>query len=353
MYVYHALISFFAVHVRKFDYAQLASATRNFGERGKLGAGSFGTVYRGTITLEGKEEDVAIKKITNATVERSRMEFDNEIRIMSPLSHRNIIKLVGWCNERNNLLLVYELMEKGNLEGQLYPKNGATDSELYGVTGQGTALLLDWPKRYNIIIGIASGLVYLQSGCNECVVHRDIKPANVMLDNAFNAKLCDFGLVTQVRHTQTSRSTNNVGGTPGYIDPVYTTTYRVTRQSDVYSFGIVLLEVACGKKPIIQGTENMLVENVRTCYQRNEILQAVDRRLRGPFDEQIKRVLKIGLLCVQQDRHLRPHIIKVMEFLSSPGTSLPPIPVTSHTLDTVSEGVSERPQPPIHNRNTQ
>lgn len=137
-----------AVHVRKFDYSRLSNATRSFSANERVGAGSFGAVYRGTMVLEGKEEVVAIKKIIEATSERSKKEFDNEIRIMSPLSHRNIIKLLGWCNERNNLLLVYEMMEKGNLEDQLYPNNGATDSELYRVTVPGTALLLDWPKKY-------------------------------------------------------------------------------------------------------------------------------------------------------------------------------------------------------------
>ena len=175
--------------------------------------------------------------------------------------------------------------------------------------------------RHNIMIGIASGLSYLHSECTEAIVHRDIKPANVMLSKSFNAKLADFGLVTQVRHTQTSRPTNNVSGTPSYVDPAYTETGKVSGQCDVYSLGVVLLEIVCGRRPsiILQGAgggKNNVIEMVRECDGRDRILDAADEELRGQFDLEMEAVLRLGLQCVLPDRHNRPHTGRVRDRLT-------------------------------------
>ncbi|KAK1620239.1 hypothetical protein QYE76_025756 [Lolium multiflorum] len=302
-------------HDGKFTYQQLADATRNFSDEEKLGEGSFGAVHRGRLAMVGGEKIVAVKTIMNTTSQRVRKDFYNEIEVMRPVGHRNIISLLGSCDEGENLLLVYELMENGDLEEKLYPEDTTIDAQVYRATDPGTPFLLDWHSRRNILMGVASGLVYLHSECRQCVLHRDIKPSNIMLDKKLNAKLCDFGLVTQVRHTKTSRLTNTVCGTLVYMDPEYLGTGMLCEQSDVYSFGIVLLEVVCGERPRLTGNKNSLVEKVRSCHQRNAILEAADRRLLGKFDDKIEQVLRLGLFCVHADPKQRLPIIDVKEYL--------------------------------------
>jgi serine/threonine protein kinase len=142
-----------------------------------------------------------------------------------------------------------------------------------------------------------------------------------MLGKSFNAKLCDFGLVKQISNSKTSRSTDSIRGTKGYVDPAYANTGRACEKNDIYSFGIVMLEVVCCERPsVIQNGDrimNNLVEKVRACHQRNAILDAADERLRGQSDEQLQRVLIIGLLCVHPDPDQRPHTRKVLEYLTS------------------------------------
>jgi serine/threonine protein kinase len=172
--------------------------------------------------------------------------------------------------------------------------------------------------RHNILIGIASGLAYLHSECTEAIVHRDIKPANVMLNEKFNAKLSDFGLVTKVRHTQTSRPTDSIIGTYSYMDPAYTETGKVSGQCDVYSLGVVLLEIVCGQKPLFlkDSGKNNLIEMVRECDGRGRIFDAADKQLRGEFDQEMEAVLRLGLQCVLPDRHKRPHVGRVKDRLT-------------------------------------
>ncbi|KAI4964270.1 hypothetical protein ZWY2020_006772 [Hordeum vulgare] len=227
---------------RKFTYAQLAQATNDFAQINMLGRGGFGVVYKGKIL--GMNEEVAIKKcIEDIPSPRQRREFEKEIKIISPLHHRNILHLVGWCEEGNNLLLVYEIMNNGSLEDHLYPKVGALGARVYGARHERISYQLSWPKRRDILIGITSGLNYLHHEANKVTLHRDIKPANVMLDKDFNAKLVDFGLVTQVNHTATSYYTLHVCGSKDYIDPVYSETGKACWESDVYSLGVLLLEM--------------------------------------------------------------------------------------------------------------
>lgn len=311
-------------HVRKFSYQDLMSATNSFAQNRKLGEGAFGAVYRGTVMLtdkDGNQEEVsvAIKKNTYTVSDEAKAAFHKEVEIMSPLSHRNIIRLVGSCDEKNSLLLVYELVEDRNLQARLYGHGARVDAELSGARVPGSSVDLDWHRRYNILHGIASGLEYLHNKCAKTVMHRDIKPLNVMLDRDSNAKLCDFGLVTQLTHNITSRLTSNVIGTRGYMDPAYQSTGKVTRASDVYSFGVLLLEVVCGEEPILIGNppKNSLIEKVLECNGRDMILNAADQRLRGNSDGEIKGALLIGLRCVATNRGDRPTIQIVLAELVS------------------------------------
>ncbi|VAH54959.1 unnamed protein product [Triticum turgidum subsp. durum] len=305
-------------NAHKFTYQQLVGATRDFADTRRLGQGAFGVVYKGAVMVQDKEVDVAIKTALVVSDE-ARAAFKNEVEIMSPLNHSNIIRLVGSCDEEDNLLLVYELVEDRNLQARLYGRGARVDAELTGVRARGSSLDLDWRKRYNILLGITWGLEYLHAKCAKCVLHRDIKPGNVMLDRDSNAKLCDFGLVTQLTHAITSRSTNNIIGTQVYMDPAYRNTGKITKESDVYSFGVLLLEVVCGEEPVlIDGAgKNSLIEKVRGCEKRNAILDAADQQLRGEFDEEIKAALSIGLCCVETRRGDRPTIQIVLGRLLS------------------------------------
>lgn len=311
---------------RKFTYAQLAQATNDFAQINMLGRGGFGVVYKGKIL--GMNEEVAIKKcIEDIPSPRQRREFEKEIKIISPLHHRNILHLVGWCEEGNNLLLVYEIMNNGSLEDHLYPKVGALGARVYGARHERISYQLSWPKRRDILIGITSGLNYLHHEANKVTLHRDIKPANVMLDKDFNAKLVDFGLVTQVNHTATSYYTLHVCGSKDYIDPVYSETGKACWESDVYSLGVLLLEMVCGEKPtIVDDVENSLIMKVERFRDANNILEAADMRLRGPFDQEMKTVLELGLMCVHQNRKERPNMGVIKQSLISfqQATTLPP-----------------------------
>jgi serine/threonine protein kinase len=194
-------------------------------------------------------------------------------------------------------------------------------------------------------MGIASGLRYLHMDCQDVILHRDIKPANVMLDKNFNVKLADFGLVTQHSHMQTSHGTEIVTGTRSYMDPAYMETGKASGQSDVYSLGVMLLEIVCGKKPVIlPGGKNSLIEEVRRCRAgrgENSIVEAADRGLRGQFDEEIKTVLELGLSCVRTDRHNRPDTGQVgykLVHLAGGLRSMTSIPASaSHILRPIEE----------------
>ncbi|KAK2995073.1 hypothetical protein RJ640_028243 [Escallonia rubra] len=215
---------------KKFSYRDLARATSNFAVAQKLGEGGFGGVYKGY--LQASDSHVAIKKVSQESRQGIK-EYASEVRIISRLRHRNLVQLIGWCHERGKLMLVYELMPNGSLDSHL----------LKGKS------LLTWAMRYNIVRGLASALLYLHEEWEQCVVHRDIKPSNVMLDSNFNAKLGDFGLARLVDHEKGSQTTV-LAGTMAYMAPECFVTHQASKESDVYSFGILALEIACGRKPI-------------------------------------------------------------------------------------------------------
>ncbi|CAM0951030.1 unnamed protein product [Alopecurus aequalis] len=297
---------------RKFSYSELSRATQGFSDTEKLGRGGFGAVYRGLLPDQGLH--VAIKRVSK-TSSQGRREYIAEVTIIGRLRHRNLVQLVGWCHQADELLLVYELMENGSLDAHLY----------------GPKKMLTWPARYKIILGMGSALMYLHQEWEQCVVHRDIKPSNVMLDSSFNAKLGDFGLARLVDHGRAGHTTN-LAGTWGYMDPECAVTSRASAETDVYSFGVVLLEVACGRRPVVQELEDeskvVLVQWVRDLYGRGTLLEAADARLDGDFDvKQMERVLIVGLWCVHPDYAFRPPIRQAMSVLQfeAPLPELPPV----------------------------
>ncbi|XP_062015550.1 L-type lectin-domain containing receptor kinase IX.1-like [Rosa rugosa] len=295
---------------RKFSYNELALATSNFEQREKLGEGGFGGVYKGFI--KDMNTYVAVKKISRGS-KQGLKEYAAEVSIISRLRHRNLVQLIGWCHEKK-LLLVYEFMPNGSLDSHLLKEKS----------------LLTWDVRYKIAHGLASGLLYLHQGWEQCVLHRDIKSSNVMLDSNFNAKLGDFGLAKLVDHGKLSKTTI-VAGTMGYMATEYVTTGKASQETDVYSFGVVALEIACGRKPIdhrYEEKQSNMVEWVWELYGEGKIIEAADPRLCGEFDEkQMECLMMVGLWCAHPDYNCRPLIQQAIQVLNFE-IPLPNLPLT-------------------------
>ena len=309
---------------KKFSYDELAHATNDFNDREKLGQGGFGAVYKGF--LRDSNSFVAVKKVAKGSKQGIK-EYSSEVKIISRLRHRNLVQLIGWCHDRREeLLLVYEFMSNGSLDSHLYKEES----------------VLIWAVRYKVAQGLASSLLYLHEEWEQCVLHRDIKSSNIMLDSHFNAKLGDFGLARLVEHAKGSQTTGVVG-TMGYMAPEYYTNNRASKESDVYSFGIVALEIACGRKainPVAQRDEVVTVNWVRELHRRGEVLEAADQRLCGNFDtQQMERLIIVGLWCAHPDYNLRPSIRQAIHVLNfeAPLPNLPPeMPETTHLAPTVN-----------------
>ncbi|KAL5054481.1 hypothetical protein RYX36_035163 [Vicia faba] len=294
---------------KRFSYNKLVSATNKFSESDKVGQGGFGGVYKGY--LKGMNSYVAIKRISRGS-RQGILEYATEVKVISQLRHRNLVQLLGWCHKKNDFLLIYEFMSNGSLDSHLYGKKS----------------FLTWTARYNIALGLASALLYLQEEWEQCVLHRDIKSSNIMLDSCFNTKLGDFGLARLVDHEKGSQTTL-IAGTRGYIAPEYFTSGKATKESDIYSFGVVLLEIVTGRKAIEREEKEgqiSVVEWVWELYGFGKFLEAADPRLGGAFDEQqLERLVIVGLWCAHPDYLFRPSIRQVIHVLKFE-SSLPILP---------------------------
>ncbi|XP_028764567.1 probable L-type lectin-domain containing receptor kinase VI.1 [Neltuma alba] len=279
----------------RFRYRDLHTATKGFKESELIGVGGFGAVYKGVLPSTGTE--VAVKRIVRNPIQGMR-EFAAEIESLGRLRHKNLVNLQGWCKQENNLLLVYD-----------YIPNGSLDSLLYN-----QSFVLDWDQRFNIIKGIANGLLYLHEEWEQVVVHRDIKTSNILIDGDFNPRLGDFGLARLYDHGEVSRTTNVVG-TIGYIAPELTRTGKASTCSDAYAYGVLLLEVVSGRRPI--GPEQfVLVDWVIENYRLGQILEVIDPNLNSVCAEEVELVLKLGLLCSQFNAESRPTMRQVTRYLN-------------------------------------
>lgn len=294
---------------KRFNYKELALATNNFSEEGKLGQGGFGEVYKGFLTSLNME--VAVKKISKRS-KQGRKEYVSEVTIISKLRHRNLVQLMGWSHGRGEFLLVYEFMSKGSLDTHLFSNKSC----------------LPWQVRYKISIGLASALLYLHEEWEQCVVHRDIKSSNVMLDSEFNARLGDFGLARLGDHEQ-GLQTTTVAGTWGYLAPECFITNKASKESDVYSFGVVALEIACGRRGVEHNNEEDEVSLVDWVWRLNgegRVFEGVDRSLGSEFEmKEMKRLIVVGLWCVHPDYEKRPTMREVVLALGFQGL-VPEIP---------------------------
>ncbi|KAL1321561.1 hypothetical protein AAHE18_14G135800 [Arachis hypogaea] len=284
----------------RYSYQELKKATRGFRDKELLGQGGFGRVYKGI--LPNSKIQVAVKRISHESKQGLR-EFVSEIASIGRLRHRNLVQLLGWCRRRGDLLLVYDFMANGSLDKYLFDE---------------PKIVLNWEQRFKIIKGVASALLYLHEGYEQVVIHRDVKASNVMLDSEMNGRLGDFGLARLYEHGA-NPSTTRVVGTLGYLAPELPRTGRATTSSDVFAFGALLLEVACGRRPIEPKAlpeELVLVDCLWEKFKEGRILDMVDPRLNGDFDEnEILMVLKLGLICSNDNPNARPNIRQVMRYL--------------------------------------
>ncbi|XP_057788965.1 L-type lectin-domain containing receptor kinase S.4-like isoform X2 [Salvia miltiorrhiza] len=284
----------------RFSYKELKKATRGFRDKGLLGFGGFGRVYKGT--LPNSNTQVAVKQISHGS-KQGLQEFVTEVAIIGRLRHRNLVPLQGWCRHRSDLLLVYDFMPNGSLDKYIYDEPIA---------------VLTWDQRLKIIKDVASALVYLHEEWEQTVIHRDIKAGNVLLDSEMNGRLGDFGLAKLYEHGA-NPSTTKVVGTLGYLAPELTKTGKPTTSSDVYAFGALLLEVVCGRRPIevkAMPEELVLVDWVWDKWKQGCLLDVVDPRLKGGYDEvEVVLVIKLGLMCSSNAPGRRPSARQVLRYL--------------------------------------
>ncbi|XP_058109531.1 L-type lectin-domain containing receptor kinase SIT2-like [Magnolia sinica] len=288
---------------QRFFYKDLFIATKGFSDKVLLGVGGFGRVYRGVLPTSGIE--VAVKKISHES-RQGMKEFIAEIASIGRIRHKNLVRLLGYCRRKGELLLVYDFMPNGSLDKMIFDHSES---------------VLQWNNRFQIIKGVASGLLYLHEDWVQVVLHRDIKASNVLLDNDLNGMLGDFGLARLYDHG-TDPQTTNMAGTVGYIAPELARTGKATKSTDVFAFGTFMLEVACGRKPIsLRATlveEPILIDQVLECLKRKAILEVADPKLGGDYVvEEMELVLKVGLLCSHPLAASRPTIRQVVQILDS------------------------------------
>ncbi|KAE8652365.1 hypothetical protein Csa_022165 [Cucumis sativus] len=285
-------------------------ATNNFSKERKLGQGGFGAVYRGYIP--DIDLSVAVKKISRGS-RQGRKEYITEVKIISRLRHRNLVQLIGWCHDKGEFLLVYEFMPNGSLDSHLFGKRAP----------------LAWTVRYKIALGLASALLYLHEEGEQCVVHRDIKSSNIMLDSNFNVKLGDFGLARLMDHELGAQTTGLVG-TLGYLAPEYISTGRASKESDVFSFGVVALEIATGRmsrNSMEMESHKGLVEWVWDLHGNGKLLMGMDEKLvESDYEQkQVECLMLVGLWSAYPDPNLRPSIRQVIQVLNFE-TTMPNLP---------------------------
>ncbi|KAK8983349.1 hypothetical protein V6N11_073769 [Hibiscus sabdariffa] len=291
---------------REFSYKELYAATRGFHSSRIIGRGAFGNVYKAAFASSGSVS--AVKRSRHSS--EGKTEFLAELSIIAGLRHKNLVQLQGWCAEKGELLLVYEFMPNGSLDTVLHQEPG-------------NGILLTWSHRQNIAVGLASVLAYLHQECEQQVIHRDIKTSNIMLDGNFNPRLGDFGLARLMDHDKSPVSTLTAG-TMGYLAPEYLQYGKATEKTDVFSYGVVILEVACGRRPIEReggiNSQKMvnLVDWVWALFGEGRIIEAADKRLNGDFkEEEMRKLLLVGLSCAHPDSAVRPSIRRVLQILNN------------------------------------
>ncbi|CAL0300733.1 unnamed protein product [Lupinus luteus] len=280
---------------------ELLRATNNFHQDNKIGEGGFGSVYWGR---SSKGIEIAVKRLKAMTA-KAEMEFAVEVEVLGRVRHKNLLGLRGFYAGGEERLIVYDYMPNHSLLTHLH---GHLASDCF----------LDWPRRMRIAIGSAEGLAYLHHEANPHIIHRDIKASNVLLDNEFEAKVADFGFAKLIPEGVTHLTTR-VKGTLGYLAPEYAMWGKVSESCDVYSFGILLIEIISAKKAIEKlagGVKRDIVQWVTPYVQKGVFNHIADAKLKGKFDiEQLKSVMTIAMRCTDISPDKRPSMEEVVEWL--------------------------------------
>ncbi|KAJ4896208.1 L-type lectin-domain containing receptor kinase V.5 [Raphanus sativus] len=314
----------------RFAYKELFNATKGFKEKQLLGNGGFGQVYRGT--LAGSDAEIAVKRTSHGS-SQGKTEFLAEISTIGRLRHPNLVRLLGYCRHKEYLFLVYDFMPNGSLDKYLYnTRNNDENQER-----------LTWEQRFKIIKDIASALVYLHEEWAQVIIHRDIKPANVLIDQEMSARLGDFGLA-KLHDQGIDPQTSRIAGTFGYIAPEFLRTGRATTSTDVYAFGLVMLEVACGRRLLERRfeakNEEVLVDWILELWEKGGIFDAAEEIIRQEQNRrEVELVLKLGVLCSHQADSIRPDMSTAMRILNGV------LQLPDNLLDVVrDEKLRERPE---------
>ncbi|KAK1406567.1 hypothetical protein QVD17_42000 [Tagetes erecta] len=284
-----------------FTFSVIANATDNFSLQNKLGEGGFGPVYKGVLD-DGQH--VAVKRLSRNS-SQGLNEFKNEVICISKLQHRNLVRLLGCCIHGDEKLLIYEYMSNKSLDLFIFDKIKST--------------ILDWTTRYNIIKGIARGLVYLHQDSRLRIIHRDLKASNILLDQDMNPKISDFGIARSFGGNESQGNTERVVGTYGYISPEYALDGIFSMKSDVFSFGVLVLEIVSGKRnrgftQLDHGTN--LMGHAWNLYNEGRSMDLIDVALAKSCNPpEVLRSIEVGLLCVQQNARDRPNMSSVIMML--------------------------------------
>ncbi|KAJ9566251.1 hypothetical protein OSB04_002217 [Centaurea solstitialis] len=321
-----------------FDFRTLTVATNNFSSTNELGEGGFGCVYKGM--LHGGEV-VAVKRLSRVS-DQGIEELTNEVRLIAKLQHRNLVRLLGCCIEVEEKLLIYEFMKNRSLDKFLFGKfivnfgsflcltcgycqNLACFSKF--VTEKEKSMELRWQLRLDIIRGITGGLLYLHQDSRLKIIHRDLKASNILLDEKMNPKISDFGLARIFGSDQIEARTKKVNYFSGYMSPEYAMNGHFSTKSDVFSFGVLVLEIVSGQKnrgSSYTSSELNLLGHTWMLWKEGKALKLVDESLRAKFlEEEALRCIQIGLLCVQEHKEDRPCMSKVLWMLNSEIAQLP------------------------------